>query len=265
MSGSTEGGGRVEGRARATSGLRAIREREEPWGPFTAYVHPEWRDEFPWLVQGLTGRAAHEEARRLESARDGAFERALAVAAGIRRVVRVSQVHGAAVTLVHGNAEPRSSDRADALVTGQPGIGLAVLVADCVPAFVLDPVRRAIAVVHAGWRGTAAGVLEATISCLRSVFGSQAADLRVHFGPGICGACYEVGAEVFDALGLPAPGPKGFVDLAEILAQRADGRGVRTAQMTRSAYCTRCQEALFYSYRREGPRAGRMAGLIALR
>lgn len=243
--------------------MRTIRELEEGWGPFKVYAHADWRGEFPWLVQGCTGRAARDAA----GADEGEIRRTLAHAAGIGRIVRPRQQHGAEVLVVRNADAAGDDDRpaADALATAERGVGLVVLVADCVPVFLVDPGRRAVGVVHAGWRGTAAGVLEAAVARMRSDLESRPADLRLHFGPAICGDCYEVGAEVFEALRHVPPGARGFVDLAEILDARARSLGVPAGHVTRSIYCTRCDGDRFYSYRAEGARAGRMAAWIGLR
>jgi copper oxidase (laccase) domain-containing protein len=107
-------------------------------------------------------------------------------------------------------------------------------------------------------------VLEAAIARAAGEFGSRPADLYLHFGPAICGKCYEVGPEVFEALRWPGPGGKGRVDLAGVLEARALERGVRPERITRSAFCTRCDRDRFYSYRGEGARAGRMAAVAGL-
>jgi YfiH family protein len=242
-------------------------ERETRWGVWPAYVHPGWAAAFPWLVQGCTGRLPPGSP---EAALDpDAFAARVARAAGFARVARVRQVHGAGVRLAEASAaaplpcaEP--APEGDALVTAEPGLALVVLVADCVPVFLLDPGRRALGLAHAGWRGTAAGVLEATVASMASAFGSHPADLRVHLGPSICGRCYEVGAEVFEALRLPAPAPRARLDLGAELARRARALGVPADAITRSRHCTRCDAARFHSYRREGQRAGRMAALLAV-
>lgn len=242
---------------------RSVRERAESWGALTAYVQPEWAAEFPWLVQGVTGRAATPEAER--AAGDGELERTLRAATGLRRLVRVRQVHGAAIVVAGGEpVDDAERPAADALVTDAPGVAIAVFVADCVPVFALDPERRVAAVVHAGWRGIAAGVLEAAIARVAAEFGSRPTDLHLHFGPAVCEKCYEVGPEVFEALRWPGPGGKGRVDLARVLEARALDEGVFPARITRSPFCTRCERDRFYSYRGEGARAGRMAAVAGL-
>src|SRR5205085_7847567 len=106
-------------------------------------------------------------------------------------------------------------------------------VADCVPASIVDPARRVVAVVHAGWRGTAGGILEAALGELARS-GSDPAALRVHFGPAICGDCYEVGPEVHAAVNpaLPAPEAPAPIDLRAALARRATGAGAPAERVT---------------------------------
>ena len=253
---------------------RVVREREEAWGPFTGYVQPEWKDAYPWLTQGLTGRAGDGPAGAGPGGLDPeAWARALRPILEVAGVVRLRQVHGAAVHVVGGAASDSAAGAAgaagtpesgDALLTAAPNTALAVFVADCVPVFLLDPGRRAAGIVHAGWRGAAAGVLEAATRRFGAALGSRAADLHLHLGVAICGRCYEVGPEVTEALGLPSDGRKTHVDLRDALEARAVRLGVPASAITRSPYCTRCDRDRFYSYRGEGKRAGRMAAVVAL-
>ncbi len=115
---------------------------------------------------------------------------------------------------------------------------------------------------HAGWRGAAAGVLEAGIAALRG-WGAAPGSLWVHLGPAICGRCYEVGPEVFAALGVaPVPADR-RLDLRRVLAARAHAAGIPAAQISSSAWCTRCDEGAFFSHR--GGSSGRQLGIAALR
>jgi hypothetical protein len=133
-------------------------------------------------------------------------------------------------------------------------------VADCVPVSLVDPVGRRIALLHAGWRGAAAGMLEAGVATLAEL-GSRAADLRAHLGPAICGPCYEVGPEVLQALALPSSGPA-RLDLRACLAGRALVAGIGASALTASAHCTRCGDD-FFSHR--GGEAGRQVGYLGIR
>jgi copper oxidase (laccase) domain-containing protein len=97
---------------------------------------------------------------------------------------------------------------------------------------------------------------------MSAAYQSRAQDLHVHFGPAICGVCYEVGPEVHEALGLEVPAQNTPVDLRAVLAQRAIAAGVHAANVSTSTYCTRCSDRIFFSHR--GGDAGRQMGLIGI-
>lgn len=255
----------------ATPSLPAgvTRVREEPVdGTIALHAHPLWRDTLPWLVQGTTGRGA-----------DGAGDlglfgdtpvgvalrrwRALRSAAGLPRAVHSLQVHGNAI-LVHDVGEPglALTEGYDGHLTRRPGILLTVSVADCVPISVLDVTDAAagsvsIALLHGGWRGTALGILPAGLARL----GGDPARLLVHLGPAICGACYEVGPEVHESLGLPVPDAPAPVDVRAVLARQAIDAGVPAHRITVSEHCTRCGD-LFFSHRAGS--AGRQLGILGI-
>jgi YfiH family protein len=173
------------------------------------------------------------------------------------RLATASQVHGAHV-LVH---EPvwegwLRRDSADGHVAAERGTAVAVTVADCVPVFLAHP-SGAIALLHSGWRGTAARIVERGIEALVQL-GLSAADLRLHTGPAICGRCYEVSADVYAQLtGTDPRGPR-TVDLRALIADHARARGVR--HITSSPMCTRCNNDRFFSHR--GGDSGRQIGVM---
>jgi copper oxidase (laccase) domain-containing protein len=137
-----------------------------------------------------------------------------------------------------------------------------VTVADCVPASLVDPERRAVALLHAGWRGVAAGILQRGLAVLGERWGSRPADLWLHLGPAICGACYEVGPEVFEALGLEVPAAPQPLDLRKLLAHGAAFAGVCEERISVSVHCTRCGGPELWSHR-AGDRQ-RQAGFLAI-
>jgi hypothetical protein len=162
------------------------------------------------------------------------------------RLATASQVHGVRV-LVH---EPvwegwLRADCADGHVAGERGTAVAVTVADCVPVFLAHP-SGAIALLHSGWRGTAARIVERGIAALGQL-GLPADELHLHTGPAICGECYEVSADVYMQLTGTDPGGPRTVDLRAIIADHARARGVR--HITCSPMCTRCNNDHFYSHR----------------
>lgn len=248
---------------------RTIRERPAG-GAVPLYVHEEWHARFPFLVQGTTGRGEGNADFDLGLFRDNtvgsamARWRALRSTTGMPTAVHARQVHDARV-LAHAALPPGLliADDADGHVTASPGILLTISIADCVPiAIVAADEPRAVAALHAGWRGVAGGVLEAGIDALRTL-GAAMDTLWVHFGPAICGRCYEVGPEVHEALGLARPDTNTPVDLRAVLADRALRAGVPDAQISSSAWCTLCDSEHFFSHR--GGSGGRQMSVIGMR
>ena len=164
--------------------------------------------------------------------------------------MRSRQVHGTAVC-IHRSVPDGFFLAADCdgHATRTPGLLLTVTLADCVPVFLADPSVRAVALLHAGWRGIAGGVVKAGVIALASAFGSRPARFAVHAGPSICGRCYEVGPEVFAALELPRPPGPALLDLRECVRQHALSIGVLPANVTTSAECTLCDGSRYFSHR----------------
>jgi polyphenol oxidase len=236
-------------------------------GSLPLYVNEDWERRFPFLVQGTTGRG--DDDFDLGLFRDGSVGttlgrwRQLREATGMPTAVHARQVHGARI--LRHSALPAGmliADDADGHVTDVPGILLTISIADCVPILIVAPARRAVAALHAGWRGAAADILEDGIRALTEA-GSGVEDLWVHFGPAICGRCYEVGAEVHEALGLPRPDRNTPVDLRAVLSNRAATAGIPGPQISASAWCTRCDETRFFSHR--AGNSGRQMGVIGVR
>lgn len=175
------------------------------------------------------------------------------------RFATATQVHGSRV-LQHNPGWAgwlRASD-ADGHFAAEPGIGFGITIADCVPVFLAHP-TRAIALVHAGWRGTAAGILRAAITAF-AARGLAADELRVYLGPAICGRCYEVGPDVYAQLTGSRPDRPRAVDLRAILARQAQDAGV--GSVTTSPSCTRCDNGLYFSHR-AGDRERQVAAILA--
>lgn len=190
---------------------------------------------------------------------------------GVEVAVAV-QEHGQRVIVVDEELEQapvrcgwRVVGRADALVTARTNVALAVLVADCAPVLLADAARGWVAAVHAGWRGLAAGVIQEAVRALCRLSGGRPADLEARVGPCIRACCYEVGPEVARAVGR-ACRPRGgrfVLDVAEAARGALLEAGLDGARIQVDGRCTACREDLFYSYRRDGPAGGRMAGLVA--
>lgn len=181
---------------------------------------------------------------------------------GIDNLSVASQVHGTEWVVVESPL--RESPPADALLTDRPGVYLGVLVADCLPLLFVDARRRALAVVHAGWRGIVGGIHRAVLQAMREVFGSTVGDLYVGIGPGIGRCCFEVQEEVAQRFTSRVPGRvhkragRFFVDLCGVVEDELLASGIAAENLENSGLCTRCGDAdLFHSFRREKECAGR--------
>ena len=174
------------------------------------------------------------------------------------RLATAVQVHGAAIHEHGGDWSGwLRGGEADGHFAASGGTGLAVSVADCVPLFIAHP-AGAVALLHSGWRGTAARIVERGIA-LFIARGLAAHDLLVHAGPAICGRCYEVSADVYRQLtGAASAGPR-TVDLRAVIAGHTRAAGVRA--VTLSDACTRCDNDRFYSHRAGD--AGRQLAVLA--
>jgi YfiH family protein len=150
-------------------------------------------------------------------------------------------------------------DGTDGHATAQPGVLLTISVADCTPVYLADPTRGAIALLHAGWRGTAARILAAGVATLVEHSGSHVSDIVMHCGVAICGTCYEVGSEVAEALGGPPISGKMHVDIRAVLAAQAEALGV--TEVSISPFCT-AHDTGFHSHRASGGRGGRMIAYL---
>jgi YfiH family protein len=194
-------------------------------------------------------------------------------ATGALRRVRLQQVHSDRVVIV--NAADVDAGEADALVTSAPAIAVGVLTADCVPILVVAPQSHVVAAVHAGWRGTLAGVAEQTVRHIERAFGTPAGALHIALGPSIGGCCYEVDRSVADALEQrwnPLPGavrkvagPKAMVDLRHANASILERAGVPPAHIVSLGPCTRCAATEYFSYRSANGPTGRQWSFIAWR
>jgi YfiH family protein len=252
--------------------VRRVEEARDA-GDLPLWRQPEWPDELPWLVQATTGCGEGEDAFDLGLFGDQPAGRAmrnwrrLAAHLEMPAAVHAMQEHGAEIRH-HPLPVPPGllvMQGFDAHASAVPGLLMTVSIADCVPVFVVDERNRALALVHAGWRGVAGGILERALREMKGRFGSAGAEMRVHFGPAICGDCYEVGPEVHAAVLPDVPAPAGPVpiDLRSALADRAAAFGVPGDRTTVSAHCTRCGPGAFFSHRAGS--AARQMGILGVR
>lgn len=211
--------------------------------------------------------------------------RRLRAALGCARMPRVvvRQVHGAGTWVVPAQLVlPHEAPEADAMVTAERDRLLTIRVADCVPVLLAGSSvdgRRVVAAVHAGWRGVVAGVVPATLETLRERFGVEPGDVVAAVGPCIGPEHFEVGPEVVEQfervdLGetvLPAPaapvasnGDRPRIDLARAVHRQLQRAGVAPRRIDATDHCTHRDRDLFFSYRRDGARSGRLAAVIAI-
>jgi len=187
---------------------------------------------------------------------------------------QVTQVHGGSVRLVgpDDDVETVREMEADALVApaASPEVAVAVRVADCIPLLLADPVTGAVAAVHAGWRGTVARVVDAAIDHMVRHAKSRPTDLLAAIGPHIRVEAFEVGEEVAEQIAAAAHGAhvvqrdwdKPHVDLAAVVRAQLGARGLAAEHVDDVGGCTHTDPDRFFSYRRDGARAGRHLGVI---
>lgn len=176
-----------------------------------------------------------------------------------------------------GKGITASSDinNTDGLMTNIPGIPLITFYADCVPLFFLDIKNRAIAVTHSGWRGTVLKIGAKTIKQMAEVYGTKPEDCLVGIGPSLEMNCFEVGQEVAEQfMGSfgnhpeiiePLENGKYVVDLWEANKQMLIEQGIQENNITISGFCTKCNEELFFSYRRDKGRTGSLSAIMELK
>ncbi len=196
-------------------------------------------------------------------------------------VVQAHQMHGSEVAVIDRPGITREElEGYDALVTNVPGVAIGVRTADCIPVLLYDPVHKAVAAVHAGWRGTVARISGKAISRMLLEYGTRAEDLLAVIGPGICGECFQVGEEVvgiFKEAGFQMDGIYRWngakvegniktghhIDLPEANRRILLEEGVKPENIRICGICTYETDSL-YSARREGPQCGRNINAIML-
>jgi len=263
---------------------------------------------FPWLVHGFSTRTGGSsilpsgervlnlgftdwDAREAVLKNRDAFQSALG--AEDLKLVPLKQFHSAIIHCFR--TSPSEPCKGDASLTNTPGLLLGVQTADCVPILLVDPKRRAVAAVHAGWRGTLARIAEKTVGEMRKRFRSDPASLLAALGPSIGGCCYEVGTELvtqftsqfadaeewFDELrtgdepnplqwlNMMPPGhqppPKNVrLDLRKANRAQLRAAGLSEKNIFVSNLCTACHRDLLFSYRKEGEWSGRLMGAVGI-
>ncbi|MGH9256992.1 MAG: peptidoglycan editing factor PgeF [Vicinamibacterales bacterium] len=214
----------------------------------------------------------------------------IALVLGVPHVVTLTQVHGRGVVVItRGSPRPVERSTGDVLVSNDPDTAVAVRAADCVPLLLADPQSGAVAAVHAGWRGVAAGAVTAAVDALAREFGARPEHVHAAIGPSIGVCCYEVGSELVDAFAaaghaqylvdrwfVAPPAPRGrfepvlnrvarsplHLDVAGATRDQLVLAGVPETQIHVSGLCTAMHLDILTSYRAEKDRAGRITGVI---
>jgi polyphenol oxidase len=174
-------------------------------------------------------------------------------------VTTVKQIHSANCVFAGGRSG--NLGQGDALLDNTSGAALAVKTADCVPILLADERLRAVAAVHAGWRGTVAGIAQRAVESMRDRFGTDPADLSAALGPAIGECCYEVGPEVAAHFGRQE---RARIDLVEANRRQLVAAGLAERRIHAACLCTMCRGDEFHSYRRDGQAAGRMYSFIGI-
>jgi hypothetical protein len=191
------------------------------------------------------------------------------------KLITAKQVHSAEVVTIRDGDDRHSPKICDALTTDVPGVLLGVQTADCAPILIADVKRRIVAAVHAGWRGTRARIVEKAIERMRAEFGTRPEDCLAAVGPaaGVC--CYEVGEEVINQfrseftyaeslISNHKPNGKAHLDVLAGNVRQLIEVGIAESNIFVSGLCTLCRNDLFFSYRLEKGKAGRMMSVIGL-
>jgi len=244
---------------------------------------PQW-EKYPSLLHGFFGRRGGKSAGRYEglnvSYRVGDDPKIVSqnvcdakLAAGIHdgRIVTMKQVHGDNVIEVK-DKNLKEAGEADGMVTGENDIYLGVLTADCVPILMVAPERNLAAAVHAGWRGTLAGIAEKAVVFFEREHGVLPAELEAALGPSIGPCCYEVKDDVagplmkrWGRLSTPSVAVrdgKTYVDLRRLNRDILRAVGIPGNRLFQIGPCTACSPDDFFSYRRVGGETGRQLSFV---
>lgn len=238
-------------------------------GPVPLWEVPAWRERFG-VVAGITGRGTDatdpfdlglwgDQPVRKSMTRWESFRRAFP---RFPSFVLAHQVHGNTV-LRHDRAVNGWTllNSADGHASSANGLLMLITVADCVPIYLVDPKQRAIAILHAGWRGTADHILSQGVEMLKRIASVHSRDIVMHCGVAISGDAYEVGNEVLAAVDKPASvSGHSHLDLRGVLVQQARRLGI--VAITTSSFCTATRRDLFFSHRGSGGTDGRMVAYL---
>ena len=276
------------------SGIETTRIIEEKGIPRISYLSLE---KFPWLINGFSTRLGGVSTGIYESMnlaftvgdeRENVLEnyRIFGESMGISRdrMVFSDQQHTTNVMAVdashcgEGILKPRSFKDIDGIMTNEPGVCLVTSYADCVPLYFVDPVNKAIALSHSGWRGTIGNICRNTLKEMAKLYGTRPEDVTACIGPSICADCYEVGSDVADVF-LEAYGPDSGVvlphnggvpgkyrlDLTRACFLNMKNAGIREENISLPDICTCCNGDVLHSHRASKGKRGGLCAFLMIR
>ena len=276
------------------SGIETTRIIEEKSIPRISYLSLE---KFPWLINGFSTRLGGVSTGIYESMnlaftvgdeRENVLEnyRIFGESMGISRdrMVFSDQQHTTNVMAVdashcgEGILKPRSFKDIDGIMTNVPGVCLVTSYADCVPLYFVDPVNKAIALSHSGWRGTIGDICSNTLNEMAKHYGTHPEDVTACIGPSICADCYEVGSDVADVF-LEAYGPDSGVvlphnggipgkyqlDLTKACFLNMKNAGIREENISLPDICTCCNGDVLHSHRASKGKRGGLCAFLMIR
>jgi polyphenol oxidase len=249
----------------------------------TSFKVPGW-DQHQGLLHGFLGRRGGRSAGVYQSlnlslrvgddpnfVKNNICDMKNAVGIHNGRIVTMKQVHGDHIVPVQDSAIKETGE-ADGMLTRQGGIYLGILTADCVPILFLASGQKLAAAVHAGWRGTLAGIATKMVQLLSEEQSILPSEIEVALGPSIDGCCYEIGRDVAEPLidqwsgtansCIQVRESKTYLDLRDLNAAILHRAGIPQSQIFRIGPCTSCAEDEFFSYRREKKQTGRQISFI---
>ncbi len=182
------------------------------------------------------------------------------------KVILPGQIHSANITVVNSGGQAGNSD---ALISNKFNLFLGIQTADCFPIFLYEPGNRVIGAIHAGWQGAIAGIIPKTIALMETRLGANPSDIFAAIGPGLQKDCFEVREDVYHQFSemywhSHPDRTKRYLDLQAFIRDCLIKTGLQRQNIESDNSCTRCRVDLYYSYRRDGEKSGRMMGLLGI-
>ena len=223
-------------------------------------------DAFPFILHGLTVKGQNPAANGGKRATAKLLKK---ISRHAGRVISLLQVHRDRCVVISSGDQLQPRYSGDAVLTDRNDVLLSVSVADCLPVFMVNPKRKIIGMIHAGWRGTLLGIARRTIRDAKDRFGCEPGEFTLLFGPCIRSCCYRVSNQVailFDGncISRRRDGTS-MLNLVRANLKQFTDCGVIENKIFVIDACTFCNKELFCSYRRDKENAGRMIGCLGLK